>query len=350
MISKQLVIKLKNLELCSVPTKCLPSIVLYTRKKIKEFREIHKHKHEKKLTSLSLEQERPLFNIRNSVICLDLDVNPPSYVLQTLSLGPRNAILDKFNPKDVLTELDILIKHCKSHNISDEVITDINIKTLAYIKKCKKQQTSRNITMTKRYLKERDLLAVPFDKGIGICLMKVEDYKKKMSDIINLPQLEKVLPKRKNEKHTIFKEEERISESLKLLRDNDKIDEQLYLQLKPRGSQPAKLYGLAKVHKHNTPVRPVLSMPGSPYHKIAVQITKWLSVVEECKTNGSTKSVADSLKDIHLDNDECLVSFDVTSLYTNVPVEEAIDICTDYLYSGKYKVPPILVNKHLRYC
>ena len=133
----------------SVPTKCLPSIVLYTRKKIKEFREIHKHKHEKKLTSLSLEQERPLFNIRNSVICLDLDVNPPSYVLQTLSLGPRNAILDKFNPKDVLTELDILIKHCKSHNISDEVITDINIKTLSYIKKCKKQQTSRNITMTK---------------------------------------------------------------------------------------------------------------------------------------------------------------------------------------------------------
>lgn len=82
-------------------------------------------------------------------------------------------------------------------------------------------------------------------------------------------------------------------------------------------------------------------MPGSLYHKIAMQITKWLSVVEECATNCSTQSIADSLKDIHLDDDECLVSFDVTSLYTNVPVEEAIDLCTEYLYSGKYEIPPV---------
>ena len=33
-------------------------------------------------------------------------------------------------------------------------------------------KTSRNITMTKKYLKEKDLLCIPFDKGVGLCVMK----------------------------------------------------------------------------------------------------------------------------------------------------------------------------------
>jgi len=37
------------------------------------------------------------------------------------------------------------------------------------------------------------------------------------------------------------------------------------------------------------------------------------------------------------------VSFDVSSLYTNVPVTEAITICSDLLFSGRYKLP--LVSK-----
>ena len=87
-------------------------------------------------------------------------------------------------------------------------------------------------------------------------------------------------------------------------------------------------------------MRPVLSMPGSAYYKIATQVTEWLSVVEECKINSSTKKVAVMLEG-QLDEDEELVSFDVTSLYTNVPVNGAIDDCTDLLYSGKYEKPPI---------
>ena len=35
------------------------------------------------------------------------------------------------------------------------------------------------------------------------------------------------------------------------------------------------------------------------------------------------------------------VSFDVVSLYTNVPVQEAIDICADLLYSGEHVQPPV---------
>ena len=114
-------------------------------------------------------------------------------------------------------------------------------------------KSSRNILLTKKYLKEKDLLAIPFDKGIGICIMKRETYNSKMEAIINLPQFEKVEKKRKNEKHPVIKEEERVISILKSLKEQNKIDEELYHSLHPRGSQPARLYGLAKVHKTKHP-------------------------------------------------------------------------------------------------
>ena len=82
-------------------------------------------------------------------------------------------------------------------------------------------------------------------------------------------------------------------------------------------------------------------MPGSTYHKIGDQVAEWLSTVKECQINSSTKTISDSLKDVQLEEDEEIISFDVSSLYTNVPVTEAIEVCADLLYSGRYKQPPV---------
>jgi len=122
----------------------------------------------------------------------------------------------------------------------------------------------------------------------------------KLNDIIALPQFQKCVPKRKNEKNQIQKEEERIISCLKSLKGQNRISDSLYFKLKPIGSQPPRLYGLAKIHKPDVPVHPVLSMPGSPYYKVSVQVAEWLSVVEECHINSSTKFIADSLHDIKL--------------------------------------------------
>ena len=323
------------------PVKCIPSIVLHTRIAVKEHRKKQTAIHDKKLSSLSEDQERPLFSVKNTVITCELDKEPPAYVMETLSLGPKNAVLNPFEPKDIFTELDLFMEHCEKHHIPDDIITDINVKTLDYVKKCKKLNCSRHIRMTKKYLKDNDLLAVPFDKGIGICLMKKDKYHNKMCDIINLPQFEKVIKVRKNQKHPLLKEEERIQKTLKNLLDENKIGKILYDRMRPTGSQPARLYGLAKVHKKHTPIRPVLSMPGSPYYGVASQIAFWLSSIPECKINASTKSVCDALHNIQLCEEEELVSFDVSSLYTNVPVKEAIHVCADLLFNGKNPYPPV---------
>ena len=99
-----------------------------------ETREDLTKKHNNKLERLAKEQERPLFIVENTVKILDENLFVPKYIMETLSLGPRSAVTEKFDPKEILAEVDGLLSHYKDNNICDEVITDINVKTLAYIK------------------------------------------------------------------------------------------------------------------------------------------------------------------------------------------------------------------------
>ena len=39
-----------------------------------------------------------------------------------------------------------------------------------------KQKSSRNGQMTRKYLKDNQLVAILFDKGIGICVMSIGNY------------------------------------------------------------------------------------------------------------------------------------------------------------------------------
>ena len=315
--------------------------MIYTKLHTNQVRRNQLLTHNKKLAALAEEQERPLFSVSNTVLECELDQPLPQFVKSTLALGPKNSVLDAFNAKDVLAEIDGLLDHCTKHKVSNEIMTDINVKTVTYIKKCKKLKSARNITLTKKYLKNNNLLAVPFDKGIGICVMKAEQYRRKLEKILQLPQFKKVVNTRKNAKNPILKEEDRVINILKDMKEKNHIDDKLYKKLRPSGSQPPRLYGLAKVHKNNIPVRPVLSMPGSAYHSIAQQVADWLEAVPECRINSSTKTISDKLKEIELADDEELISFDVSSLYTNVPVLESIQWCAELLFRDGMKKPPV---------
>ena len=49
----------------------------------------------------------------------------------------------------------------------------------------------------------------------------------------------------------------------------------------------------------------------------------------------------ESLKTVTLVADEVVISFDVISLYTNVPVKEAIQEAAERLYCSNVKAPPV---------
>ena len=48
------------------------------------------------------------------------------------------------------------------------------------------------------------------------------------------------------------------------------VNDSVYYSLIPKGSQPGKMYGMAKNHKNKRPLRPVLSALNTPEYKISV--------------------------------------------------------------------------------
>ena len=135
---------------------------------------------------------------------------------------------------------------------------------------------------------------------------------------------------------------------MKLLKDGS-ISEEIYQQIHPTGSQTPQLYGLPKTHKTGMPLRPVLCMVDAPQYKLA----KWLiSVLEPVLSKYSQYTVKDSfefvekLKTINqVVKNSFMCSYDVTSLFTNVPVLETIEICLADLYHADLPAPSICESK-----
>ena len=117
-------------------------------------------------------------------------------------------------------------------------------------------------------------------------------------------------------------------------------------RLIPAGSVPGKLYGLIKVHKQDNPAKLVVSMIKTPEYKLA----KFLdSIIKPHVLNSyivqSTDDFLTKLKDFDFNSNQFLVSYDVKSLFTNIPLSYTFIIIADYMYSPYYNEhPPIEKN------
>ena len=68
-------------------------------------------------------------------------------------------------------------------------------------------------------------------------------------------------------------QEARLARQLKSLEKSGDILSRLYNELRPSGSQPARIYSLAKVHKSEIPLRSIESCIGLPSYRLFKFIT-----------------------------------------------------------------------------
>ena len=111
--------------------------------------------------------------------------------------------------------------------------------------------------------------------------------------------------------------------------------------LKPVGTRPGIMYGLCKVRKdiidNCPPFRPILSAINTPTYKLAkflVSILKSLASNEYMVKD----SFAFSEEIVEQDSEFFMGSLDVYSLFTKIPLEEIINICTNTLFENTEKV------------
>ena len=88
------------------------------------------------------------------------------------------------------------------------------------------------------------------------------------------------------------------------------------------------MYGQRKIHKANYPLRETVDSTGSLVKEVDRFISKILKKYVG-KTEYYVKNSAhfvSMIKDMKVEEDEVLVSYDITALYPSVPQDEAIDI------------------------
>ena len=181
----------------------------------------------------------------------------------------------------------------------------------------------------KNLAQKKDIIVCRPDKGRGVVLMNREDYNNKMNTILSdSSKFSKIGPPQFS---TIFKIEDRINRTIKQLKDDGALSDQAYQSLYSSGSSFSILYGLPKVHKDEVPLRPILAAYNSPNFALAKYLVPLLSALTtNCYSlSNSSKFVPEILSQ---NSNSFMVSYDVQSLFTNVPLKETINIILDKLF------------------
>ena len=111
----------------------------------------------------------------------------------------------------------------------------------------------------------------------------------------------------------------------------------LYKKLYPTGAVTPKFYGLPKIHKVGIPVRPIVSSRGSITYEVAKELAGILKPLVGSSPHHikNTGDFIQQIKQVKLQADEIITSYDVSALFTSVPIEAATNIIQRRLELGQ---------------
>ena len=277
--------------------------------------------------------------------------------LEVLTRGPRFGIpVEKVCKEEILSEFELYFSQLRpmllqTSDKDKQERLKANLANLGHEYSAIRQDQQR-YPLGKEHMKalrelreNKDIVITRPDKGSGTVLLNKADYVSKMMAILGDKSKFKCLGS--CDEHDRTGENERALQAFLLRqRNSGKISKDVYERIRPTGSVRPRMYGLPKVHKPEPiPLRPILSMVGSAQHELA----RWLAeVVQPVLARYSSNVIKDSfgfcadLREFgHVDKDAFMCSFDVVSLFTNVPIDETVGICLDTLYRSDLKPPKI---------
>ena len=113
------------------------------------------------------------------------------------------------------------------------------------------------------------------------------------------------------------------------------------------------MYGLVKTHKQGNPMRPIISSVGSIAYKLSKFLVKTLSPLLGTISNSHLKNsfdLVDKLNKLAITSDHRMVSFDVTSLFTKVPINDLLEYLSQILDNYEISLPTPVIIKLVKLC
>ena len=185
---------------------------------------------------------------------------------------------------------------------------------------------------------DSDIVILKADKGNATVVMDSSDYESKVFDLLADPAYETTT---RNPLGKIEATTKKLINQSSLLQDVKK-------RLIVSDARTPAFYGLPKIHKPDVPLRPIVSAIGSPTHTLAKYLNKLIQPavpIPESQVK-NTEHFIEILQQMQLHPDDILVSFDVVSLFTRVPVQEALQILQRHLGDNETSRETLKLTEH----
>ena len=180
--------------------------------------------------------------------------------------------------------------------------------------------------------KNKDIMCLPPDKGRGVVVMDRQDYNEKVTQMLDDKSTYEMLT---SDPTARFKK--RLVSMLTRLHQDKKITDQQKWHLYPTMEIIPRLYCTPKIHKPNTPLRPIVDYTNSIAYNLSRSLADILApmIGKSSHHVENIKDLTKSLRDFQLQETETFVSFDVTSLFTKTPIPQALGIIQGRLRQDK---------------
>ena len=167
------------------------------------------------------------------------------------------------------------------------------------------------------------------DKGGKVVVFDVATYKTKMFSLLNDQNVYQSV-----KSNPLVKMQSSFNKGLKDLYSKYEVEDVLK-NFNSRLPSLPYAYGLPKIHKDGTPLRPIISTVNAPSYKLSKWLAKQLSPVLGSFSDSHLKhnqDLTNFLKHV-VPGTSKLISFDVSALFTNVPLEPTLDFLKRKLHT-----------------
>ena len=142
-------------------------------------------------------------------------------------------------------EVKTLLKRAQNNKKSPSNITKEELKALNELKKDQKR------------------IILTTDKGVALVVMNKTDYINKSEELLNITTYKRIPEDPTN------KQKAKLINILKKIKSEGRLSEDGYKKMYPTGAVSPKYYGLPKIHKAGTPLRPIISSIGTATYNTA---------------------------------------------------------------------------------
>ena len=252
----------------------------------------------------------------------------PEEVKLLLQLGEKFSMTTgNYNKKTIEFIKHLELNLCRTESNKRQSIINQSVNIVSKLKNAKishsDQMFLKLFGFTKKFTKDHpEIIFTKADKGNITVAMLKDEYLDKMEGMLSDNNTYQRI-KKDPTKNIILK----LKELLKRWKDKEFISPAEYKYMLSTDGILPRAYGLPKVHKDGCPLRIIVSCINSPLYNIAnfLQNIITKNIIKPASFIKNSYELVEKLRCIKLEPNWELISLDVTSLFTNIPIDLAKD-------------------------